>query len=82
MINPSADCSVETASNRASMTDYRLDLAAIVHQVRLCRSTLGAVLDELECGAHNQDALDRIGEVALSLSAEVENLWTKIKLPL
>jgi hypothetical protein len=64
------------------MTDYRLDLAAIVHQVRLCRSTLGAVLDELECGTHNQDALDRIGEVALSLSAEVENLWTKIKLPL
>lgn len=82
MINSSADCSVETTSNRANMTDYRLDRAAIVHQIRLCRSTLGAILEELECGAHGQDTLDRIGEVALSLSAEVENLWTKVKLPL
>ena len=81
MINSATNSSAETTSNRANMTDYRLDLAAIVHQIRLCRSTLGAVLDELECGVQTQDALDGIGDVALNLSAEVENLWTKVKTP-
>jgi hypothetical protein len=79
MVNSSTNRSPETTSNRANMADYRLDLPTIVRQIRLCRSTLGAILDELECAAKSEDALDGIGEVTLSLSAEVENLWTKVK---
>jgi hypothetical protein len=79
MINSGTSCGVETTSNRANMTDYRFDLTAIVHQIRLCRSTLGAILDELECGGQNQDTLDGIGEVSLNLSAEIESLWSTVK---
>jgi hypothetical protein len=82
MVNSSTNRSPETTSNRANMADYRLDLPAIVRQIRLCRSTLGAILDELECSGESQDALDGIGEVTLNLSAEIENLWAKVKKPL
>jgi hypothetical protein len=81
MINSSTGCSAETTSGRADMTDYCHDLPTIVRQVRVCRSMLGAILDEFECGAPTQDALDGIGEATLNLSAEIENLWAKVKKP-
>ena len=71
--------STETTTQRANMTEYRLDLPAIVKQVRLCRSTLGAVLDELECANQSPDALDLIEERTMSVSAEIESLWAKVK---
>jgi hypothetical protein len=70
----------ELASARASMADYRQDLPAIIRQIRVCRSTLGAILDELE-GDDRNLAIEQVAECATNVAAEIESLWDAIKLP-
>ena len=77
--NTNANYTVETVSTRAIMPDYRFDLPAIERQIRLCRSTLGAMLDELESGDRSPDAIERIGECTTSVTGEIESLWEAIK---
>jgi hypothetical protein len=70
----------DLASARASVVDYRHDLLAIIRQIRVCRSTLGAILDELEIDDRNV-AIDKVAEYATGVAAEIESLWDAIKLP-
>ena len=79
MTNTNANYTAETASTRVTMPDYRFDLPAIERQIRLCRSTLGAILDELECGERSPEAIERLGECAMSVTGEIEALWETIK---
>lgn len=74
-----ANYSAEIVSASANMSDSRLDLAAITRQVRLCRSTLGAILDELECGDRGHGTLEKLAECAMSVTGEIEDLWESIK---
>ena len=73
--------SPETVATRAQFTDYSANLPAITKQIRLCRSTLGTVLDQLECGAVSADTIEKIAECATGLTAEVESLWEATKQP-
>jgi hypothetical protein len=61
------------------MSDYQLDLPAVMRQIRLCRSTLGAILDELECGDRGHGAIEKIAIRAMSVTGEIEDLWEAIK---
>ena len=79
MTNTDANYTAETTATRAIMPEYRFDLPAIERQIRLCRSTLGAILDELESGDRNPDTLERIGECTTSVTGEIESLWEAIK---
>jgi hypothetical protein len=77
--NPNANHSAETAPTRDITPDYRFDLPAIERQIRLCRSTLGAILDELEGGDRRPEAVERLSECTTSVIGEIEALWEAIK---
>jgi hypothetical protein len=77
--DPNANSSVEMAPTRIIMPDYRFDLPAIERQIRLCRSTLGAILDELEGGDRSPGAVERLGECTTGVTGEIEALWEAIK---
>ena len=79
MTNANANYTVEATVARPIMPDYQFDLPAIERQIRLCRSTLGAILDELEGGDKSPDAIERIGECTTSVTGEIESLWEAIK---
>ena len=72
--------SADLTSARASMADYGQDLPTIIRQIRVCRSILGAILDELEDDDRNL-AIGQVAECATSVAAEIESLWDTIKLP-
>jgi hypothetical protein len=72
--------SADLASARASIADYWQDLPAIIRQIRVCRSRLGAVLDELD-GDDRNLAIEKVAECATGVAAEIESLWEAIKLP-
>jgi hypothetical protein len=71
--------SVEVFSIRGTMADDRLDLPSIIRQIRLCRSALGAILEELECGNPNPGTVEQVTECTTSVTAEIEHLWETIK---
>lgn len=81
MNGPNSSQSREMVSTRARMTDYAVDLPTIMRQIRMCRSTLGAVLDELECGNASGDNFDKIAECTTGVTAEIESLWEATKQP-
>jgi hypothetical protein len=76
-----ANFGAENVSDRAIVPDYQLDLPAVVRQVRLCRSTLGAILDELECSEGRTGNIERIAESTTCVIGEIEALWEAIKQP-
>jgi hypothetical protein len=80
MINSEPSKTADLASAPASMADYRQDLPAIIRQIRVCRSMLGAILDELDDGDRNP-AVEKVAECATVVAAEIESLWEAIKLP-
>jgi hypothetical protein len=67
--------SPEAVLTRAKLSDFSIDVATVMRQIRLCRSTLGAVLDELECGDVGVEAIVGIAECTTSVAAEIESLW-------
>lgn len=71
--------SAQIASTRAAFADYQLDLPSIAKQIRVCRSTLGAVLEELEGREISADSCEPIGDCSSSVVAEIERLWDCIK---
>ena len=71
--------SAQIASTREAFADYQLDLPTIVKQIRLCRSTLGAVLEELEGHELTADSCELIGDYSTVAAAEIERLWDVIK---
>jgi hypothetical protein len=79
MNNSSTSQNRETISTRVKMTDYPVDLPTIMRQIRLCRSTLGAILDELECGEATAETIEKIAECTTGVTAEIESLWEATK---
>ena len=69
----------ETVSRGMKIPNDSNDLPAIIRQIRLCRSTLGAILNELECGGGHPDTAERIAECTIGVTAEVESLWKATK---
>jgi hypothetical protein len=74
-----SDAGGEWANARALLADHKLDLPLILRELRLCRSTLGSVLELLENGRVAPNVLEEIGECARDTTAEVERLWSKSK---
>ena len=79
MANSNPIRSPEIGSTRARMPDYPVDMPAILRQIRLCRSTLGAILEELDCGDRSADTIENIAECTTGMTAEIESLWEAIK---
>ena len=79
MNNSNPNQNRETVATRAELTDYSVDSPAIMRQIRLCRSTLGAILDELECGEASAGTLEKIAECTTGVTAEIESLWEATK---
>jgi len=79
MNNSNTNQNLETIPNRVKITDYPVDLPTIIRQIRLCRSTLGAILDELECGEASADTIVKIAECTTGVTAEIESLWEATK---
>ncbi len=71
--------SVESVPTRALISDFQVDLPSIIRQIRLCRSALGAILEELECGNPSPTAVNQIAEGSTGVTAEIEHLWETIK---
>ncbi len=75
-----ANQSLETALTRVKMQDYPVDLPTIMRQIRLCRSTLGAILDDLEVGGEESAGTSaKIVECTTGVTAEIESLWEAVK---
>lgn len=67
--------SPETVLSRSMLPDFSVDVSTVMRQIRLCRSTLGAILDELECDDVGAEAIVSIAECTTSVTAEIESLW-------
>jgi hypothetical protein len=61
------------------MSDDQLDLPAVMRQVRVCRATLGAILDELECGDRSPGVIEKLSECTTDVAGEIEDFWETIK---
>jgi hypothetical protein len=79
MADSNANKCPETISRGVKIPNNSDDLPAIIRQIRLCRSTLGAILDVLESGDGHADAIERIAECTTGVSAEIESLWNAAK---
>jgi hypothetical protein len=79
MNNSNISQSEETVPTRPRTVDYAVDLVAIMRQIRLCRSTLGAILDGFECGNTSAGTIEKIADCTTGLTAEVESLWEATK---
>jgi hypothetical protein len=70
---------LESPTDRPEFASESLTLQAVVRQIRICRSTLGAVLDLLETAELDSDSLEAAAEGAMSVMAETEQLWNMMK---
>ncbi len=64
---------------QATIATYRVDLPSILKQLRVSRSTLGAILDELESGCRGPAVVEALSEGATDVAAEIERLWETTK---
>ena len=81
MNNSNISQSRETVPTGARTADDTVEVVAIMRQIRLCRSTMGAILDELESGNASADTIEKIADCTTGLTAEVESLWEATKQP-
>lgn len=58
---------------------HQVDLPALIKQIRVCRSTLGAVLEELETDEISAGSLETVVECSTAAMVEIEGLWETIK---
>jgi hypothetical protein len=65
--------------SRALLAEYQLNLPAVLRQLRLCRSTLGSVLEILESNALSPGMLEQIGECSADTSGDIERLWQLLR---
>ena len=65
--------------SRALLAEYQLNLPVVLRQLRLCRSTLGSVLEILESNSLSPGMLEQIGECSTDATADVERLWNLIR---
>jgi hypothetical protein len=78
-MTPSDPKSAPHGGNRPTIEDYRLDLPFVVRQIRVCRSMLGAILEELEWSDLSPGAVEQFAACSTSVTAEIEHLWETIK---
>ena len=78
MIDSTPTQGPETVQSLRQLPDCSVDVPTIMWQIRLCRSTLGAILDELECGEVDAQAAVSIAECTIGVTAEIESLWEAI----
>ncbi len=67
------------ADSRALMAEYQLNLPVVLRQLRLCRSTLGSVLELLESNSLSPGMLEKIDECSTDTTADIERLWDLIR---
>jgi hypothetical protein len=67
------------ADSRALLAEYRVDLPLVLRQLRLCRSTLGSVLELLESNPLSPGMLEQIGECSTDTTADIERLWNLLR---
>ncbi len=79
MISSESTKGVENDSTRAELPEFRQDLPSLVRQIRICRSTLGAVLEGLENADPSFVAFEKVGECSTSVTAEIERLWELVR---
>ena len=69
----------EGDSDRAELANFQLDMPFILRQIRLCRSTLGAILEELECWDQKPNFVEAFGDSSTTVAAEIDSLWGIVK---
>ena len=79
MMTSNANDTVDMASVPSLPPSNDCDLATLMRQIRVCRSALGAVLDELEGGEPGADALTNLAACITSITGELEELWNAAK---
>jgi hypothetical protein len=66
-------------ASHALMAERQIDIPLILRQLRLCRSTLGSVLELLESDSLSPVILQQIGECSMDTTADIERLWNLIR---
>jgi hypothetical protein len=76
-----ADCNTQLVSTAdcSELVAEPVTLQSVVRQVRICRSTLGAILDVLETTEIGSDSIERAAERSMDVLAEVEQLWDSLR---
>lgn len=67
------------AESRILLEEYKIDLPQVLRQLRMCRSTLGSVLELLEEHPPKPEMLEQISGAASDVTSDVERLWDLIK---
>jgi hypothetical protein len=70
---------IDTSPDCAEFVTEPLNLQAVIRQIRICRSTLGAILDVLETEELDTDSVERAAEASMNVMAETEQLWNTVK---
>jgi len=70
---------IDTSPDHAEFAAEPLNLQTLIRQIRICRSTLGAILDVLETAEPDSDSVERAAEASMNVMAETEQLWNTVK---
>ena len=70
---------IHSAEHRMVPEEYKLDLSLALRQLRLCRSTLGSILEFLENNPVKTETLELISGCSTDITADVERLWNLIR---
>ena len=79
MTNTETNKNSEGDSDRAELASFQLDMPFILRQIRLCRSTLGAILEELEGWDQRPNLVEAFGDSATTVAAEIDSFWGIVK---
>jgi hypothetical protein len=80
MMTSNVNDTVEMASVPSLAPGNDSDLANLMRQIRICRSALGAILDELEAGERSAETLASLATCITGVTGEIEELWQAAKL--
>jgi hypothetical protein len=70
---------LESADGRSELVAEPVTLLSVVRQVRICRSTLGAILDVLETTEIGSESIERAAERSTDVLGEIEQLWNALR---
>jgi hypothetical protein len=75
------DCTnrIDTWPDRAEFAAEPFNLPTVLRQIRICRATLGAILDVLETPELGPDSVERAANASINVMAETEQLWNSLK---
>lgn len=67
------------AESRILLEEYKIDLPLVLRQLRMCRSTIGSILELLESHPPTPEMLEQVNGAASDATSDVERLWNLIK---